>query len=131
MAQAFFEANPQEETAYVGLDARMDEIFWGVYQRNAEGFAVLLGEEAVIPASMVESINQTGVGIGSAWAVYGDVLLARLSGSVNRYESGHLPTARAIAQLGVRGFELGLAVSVEQAMPVYLRNKVAKKTIER
>ncbi|MFZ2724893.1 MAG: tRNA (adenosine(37)-N6)-threonylcarbamoyltransferase complex dimerization subunit type 1 TsaB [Methylococcaceae bacterium] len=131
MAQAFFEANPQEETAYVGLDARMDEIFWGVYQRDAEGFAVLLGEEAVLPASMVESINKIGAGIGSAWAVYGDVLLARLSGWVNRYESNHLPTARAIAELGVRGVDLGLAVPVEQAMPVYLRNKVAKKTAER
>ena len=97
----------------------------------AEGFAVLLGEEAVIPATSVESIDKTGVGIGSAWAVYGDVLLARLSGWVNRYEINHLPSARAIAELGVRGVDLGLAVSVEQAMPVYLRNKVAKKTAER
>jgi tRNA threonylcarbamoyladenosine biosynthesis protein TsaB len=42
-----------------------------------------------------------------------------------------LPRAGAIARLGAHGFEQGLAVDVEQAMPVYLRDKVAKKESER
>lgn len=125
IAQTFFSNNAEETVAYVALDARLDEIFWAVYQRNAEGFAELIGEEAVMAASLVRGVNKSGVGIGSAWAVYNEVLMTRLSGQVSRYETHHLPTARAIAQLGRRGFALGLAV--EQAMPVYLRNKVAKK----
>jgi len=36
-----------------------------------------------------------------------------------------------IARLGSRGFKQGLAVPVEEAMPVYLRDKVAKKESER
>ena len=31
----------------------------------------------------------------------------------------------------LEGFEQGMAVAVEQAMPVYLRDKVAKKESER
>jgi tRNA threonylcarbamoyladenosine biosynthesis protein TsaB len=57
--------------------------------------------------------------------------MIRLAGRVSYCEIDNLPRAAAIARLGARGFEQGLAVAVEQAMPVYLRNKVAKKESER
>ena len=57
--------------------------------------------------------------------------MTRLAGRVSYCEIDNLPRAGAIARLGVRGFEQGLAVAVEQAMPVYLRDKVAKKESER
>ena len=57
--------------------------------------------------------------------------MARLGEFVNDYKADRLPRAGAIARLGARGFELGMAVAVEQAMPVYLRDKVAKKESER
>ena len=62
--------------------------------------------------------------------VYKDDLLSRLNGFVDRYEAHHLPRASAIVRLGVRDFERGLAVPVEQAMPVYLRYKVAQNGVE-
>ncbi|MDD1609039.1 MAG: tRNA (adenosine(37)-N6)-threonylcarbamoyltransferase complex dimerization subunit type 1 TsaB, partial [Methylococcaceae bacterium] len=71
------------------------------------------------------------VGIGSGWGVYADELMARLAGRVSHYETDNLPRAALIARLGVRGFEQGLAVPVELAMPVYLRDKVAKTEAER
>lgn len=130
LAQDFFDQT-QENLAFVAMDARMDEIYWGVYQRNADGYAELVGKEAVIPANNIEIPNVSGVGIGSGWKVYHQELLTRLSHCVIRYESDSLPRARAIARLGVEGFKQGLAVAVEQAMPVYLRDKVAKKESER
>ena len=57
--------------------------------------------------------------------------MTRLAGRVSYCENDNLPRAGAIARLGVRGFKLGLAVAVELAMPVYLRDKVAKKEAER
>ena len=42
-----------------------------------------------------------------------------------------LPRAALIARLGGQGFTQGLAVPVELAMPVYLRDKVAKTEAER
>ncbi|UOA07257.1 tRNA (adenosine(37)-N6)-threonylcarbamoyltransferase complex dimerization subunit type 1 TsaB [Methylobacter sp. S3L5C] len=144
IAQDFFDKNndkPQIESlkiastscniAFTAMDARMGEIFWGVYQCNEQGFAELIGKEAVTPAVDVEFPNLIGIGVGSGWGVYHDALIGRLAGRVSYCESDNLPRAGAIARLGVKAFEQGLAVAVEQAMPVYLRDKVAKKESER
>ncbi|MCX7066904.1 MAG: tRNA (adenosine(37)-N6)-threonylcarbamoyltransferase complex dimerization subunit type 1 TsaB [Methylococcales bacterium] len=131
MAQDFFDRSDYS-FAFTAMDARMEEIFWGVYQRNALGFAELIGNEAVIPAELVDCpIADSGVGIGSAWGIYADKLISRLAGRVSHYESDNLPRAALIARLGVQGFTQGLAVPVELAMPVYLRDKVAKTEAER
>jgi tRNA threonylcarbamoyladenosine biosynthesis protein TsaB len=131
LAQDFFKNNDQDVVAYVAMDARMDEIFWGVYRCDNKGYAGLVGHEAVTPAKLVEFPELTGVGIGSGWGVYPQELMSRLHGWVNRYEADRLPRAGAIAELGARGFDLDLAVAVELAMPVYLRDKVARKESER
>lgn len=132
MAQDFFDRT-DNTTAFVAMDARMEEIFWGVYQRDVSGFAELVGEEAVIAADLVDCpVVDSGVGIGSAWGVYADKLINRLTaGQVSHYESDVLPRAALIARLGAHGFAQGLAVPVELAMPVYLRDKVAKTEAER
>lgn len=129
VAQDFFDHNP-ENLAFVAMDARMNEIYWGVYQRNGSGYAELLGKEAVLAASDIAFPDVSGVGIGTGWPLYHQELLARLSHRVTRYETDNLPRARAVARLGVQGFIQGFAVPVEMAMPVYLRDKVAKKTSE-
>lgn len=130
VAQDFFDHN-DETLAFVAMDARMNEIYWGVYQQNTSGFAELLGKEAVLPVSEIEFPDVSGVGIGSGWKIYNQELLTHLSHHVVRYEVDNLPRARAIARLGDEGFKQGLAVAVEHAMPVYLRDKVAKKESER
>ena len=119
------------KVAFTAMDARMGEIFWGVYQRNEKGFAELIGKEAVTPATEVEFPDLAGVGVGSGWGVYNQALMTRLANRVSSCDIGLLPRAGAIARLGVRGFEMGKAVAVELAMPVYLRDKVAKKESER
>ena len=117
--------------AFTAMDARMGEIFWGVYQRNAQGFAELVGKEAVTLAAEVEFPDLIGTGIGSGWGVYGEELRLRLAGLVSTCQIDNLSRAGAIARLGAQGFKQGLAVDVELAMPVYLRDKVAKKESER
>jgi tRNA threonylcarbamoyladenosine biosynthesis protein TsaB len=135
IAQDFFDNSKNElspaNIAFTAMDARMSEIYWGVYQRDALGFAELLGREAVIPAKLIEFPEIKGVGVGSGWGVYKEMLMTRLSGLVSHCETDFLPRARSIARLGAYGFNQGLAVSVEDAMPVYLRDRVAKKESER
>lgn len=130
MAQDHF-VRSNEDMVFAGMDARMDEVFWGVYRRNDQGYAELLGEESVGPADEVSFPKRKGCGIGSAWKTYREVLSVRLKGCLVDIESDRLPKASAIALLGARGFVLNQAVPVEQAMPVYLRDKVAKKESER
>jgi tRNA threonylcarbamoyladenosine biosynthesis protein TsaB len=144
IAQDFFDKNNDKATAgrlkaelsafnvaFTAMDARMGEIFWGVYQRDEQGFAELIGKESVTPAADIEFPDLIGVGVGSGWGVYKQELMMRWAGRVSYCEIDNLPRAGAIARLGVRGFKQGLAVAVEQAMPVYLRDKVAKKESER
>jgi len=133
IAQDYFDSNDnmEQHTAFTAMDARMGEIFWGVYNRDQFGYAALIGKEVVTLADDIAFPDLTGIGLGSGWGVYEEKLMLRLAGKVKHYEVDVRPRARAIARLGARGFELGLAVEVELAMPVYLRDKVAKTEAER
>jgi tRNA threonylcarbamoyladenosine biosynthesis protein TsaB len=132
VAQAFFDRNGDRcGTAFTAMDARMGEIYFAVYRRNASGFAELIGEEKVTPAEAIVFPDVSGAGIGTGWEAYRDVLADRLAGRVDLIETDNLPRAGAVARLGARGYTQGLAVDVEDAQPVYLRNKVAKKESER
>lgn len=130
IAQDFFKRQ-ECDVAFTAMDARMNEIFWGVYRRNTLGLAELLGDEAVTPAGEVLFPALAGAGVGSGWAVHGEILQSRLGSYVQTIESEVWPRAACVAQLGAYAFASGLAVPVEQAMPVYLRDKVAKKQSER
>jgi len=131
IAQDFFNRNECIDVSFTAMDARMDEIFWGVYRRNELGLAALIGEEAVTPARAALFPQLQGYGVGSGWAAHGDVLGARLGTCIQGVESEVWPRAACVAQLGACDFGNGLRVPVEQAMPVYLRDKVAKKQSER
>ncbi|PKM13134.1 MAG: tRNA (adenosine(37)-N6)-threonylcarbamoyltransferase complex dimerization subunit type 1 TsaB [Gammaproteobacteria bacterium HGW-Gammaproteobacteria-3] len=130
LAQDYFDR--QTDTfVFSAMDARMNEVFWGVYRKNSRGFAQLMGQESVGSAASVAFEAVHGAGVGTGWRVYREVLSARLDGWVTEYESENLPRAGAIAVLGAEYFAAGLQVPVEQAQPVYLRDKVAKKESER
>jgi tRNA threonylcarbamoyladenosine biosynthesis protein TsaB len=131
IAQDFFNLHPAEPLAFTAMDARMGEIFWGVYRRNAVGLAELVGDEAVTPASAVIFPDISGYGVGTGWAVYQQQLEERLGPLVQGVVSNIWPRAACVAQLGAYGFANGQAVDVAQAMPVYLRDKVAKTQLER
>jgi tRNA threonylcarbamoyladenosine biosynthesis protein TsaB len=130
LAQDFFNHNPKT-LAFTGMDARMGEIFWGVYEKNSQGFAEILGAEAVTPANEIIFPQRAGVGVGSAWEVYQAELVNKLGTLLLHYQPDKLPQAAAIAQLGVFGLEHNQGVAAEHAIPVYLRDKVAKKESER
>ena len=131
IAQDFFDNHP-EDVAFTALDARMNELFWGVYQRNSQGFATLLGNEAVLPASEIVFPSINGVGLGSGWLAYKSSLMTQSGGHVLHCLTDEIwPKAKALVHLAAYHFQQGLAVSIEEALPVYLRDKVAKTEQER
>jgi tRNA threonylcarbamoyladenosine biosynthesis protein TsaB len=127
MAQEAF-AETAWDFAFPCIDARMDEVYWGVYRRNACGLAELDGEEAVTDAGAVVFPDAaTGLGIGSGFGTYETVLRERLGGRVAGIAPDRFPRAAWIAKLGAEVFRQGGCVIAEEAQPVYLRDKVAKK----
>lgn len=131
IAQDHFNRHPHSQLSFTAMDARMDEIFWGCYGRSELGLAELLGEEVVTPADAVEFPAKTGFGVGSGWGVYTEVLSEKLKPYLQGVEAEVWPSAVCIAQLAALMVANGQTVAVEQAMPVYLRDKVAKKQSER
>ncbi len=128
LAQEAF-AETDDDFAFPCIDARMGEVYWGVYRKDVSGFAQLVGAEAVAPAVSVPYPDKCrGVGIGSGWTTYDSMLCERLGeGRVVGVLADRFPRAGWVARLGAEIFRRGGCVSAEAAQPVYLRDKVAKK----
>lgn len=111
------------------IDARMEEIYWAAYGRNAQNEPVPLVEEQVASATnlAVPETAEDWYGIGSGWASYEAVLRAQFGDRLVGVDPTALPHAAQIAQLAARDFAAGKAVAAEQALPVYLRNQVAQR----
>ncbi len=111
------------------IDARMGEVYWAVYRKGDKGFAELVGTEVVVAAESVPFPDKAmGSGIGSGWATYDSALRRRLGeGRVAGVLAARFPRAGWVARLGAEIFRQGECVTAEEAQPVYLRDKVAKK----
>jgi tRNA threonylcarbamoyladenosine biosynthesis protein TsaB len=66
------------------------------------------------------------VGVGSGWATYAENLKAELGKMVQDYQGERYPQASAMIPLALAAFQEGKIVSAEEALPVYLRNKVVQ-----
>ena len=118
----------ESDKVLAAIDARMDEVYWGVYQRNSTGQMVLCGEEAVLPPGQVPLPEGDGwFGVGTGWGSYSTVLAKRCGDQLTGWNGEALPHAADVAELGIAGFNAGEATSAEQAIPVYLRDQVAWK----
>jgi len=112
------------ETILALIDARMGEIYAGSFRRGGGGLVEAISEETVGLASELV-LPRAGCIVGSGWIAYADVLAARLPAAPRLVDGARYPQARAIALLAATRFAAGHGVAPEQALPVYLRDKVA------
>ena len=114
------------EIVLVCNDARMGEVYWGVFQRGADGAVTALCDEAVSRPEVV------GVSAPGAMHVAGNALprypalAERLRAAGLQLHEGVYPRADAVARLGEIELASGRGVPAEQALPVYVRDDVAK-----
>jgi len=115
------------------LDARMEEVYWGAYEKDEDGLARAVGEELVCPPGRVPvPAGGEYYGVGSGWKTYGESLREHTGpGNLLGVEEDRFPDARYVLPLALDRFRRGDAVPVEQAQPVYLRDNVAKKAVSR
>jgi tRNA threonylcarbamoyladenosine biosynthesis protein TsaB len=116
------------------LDARMDEVYSAAYHwEPVPGVSHGRWQEAAPlqvgpPEKLQMPDGRVVLQAGNAFAAYGERLPPCVSGGL-RCEA--LPTAAALLRLAPALWAQGLAVSAEQAMPLYIRDKVAHTTAER
>lgn len=106
------------------LDARMDEVYAAHYEFNRGLWMQIGGYSLTRPQDLACAADCTLA--GNVFAVYGERLPHAL---VTRLEA--LPTAAALLRLAPALLAAGAAVPPEQALPIYIRDKVAKTTMER
>jgi tRNA threonylcarbamoyladenosine biosynthesis protein TsaB len=125
MAQGCYAASGARDVLAV-LDARMGEVYWAQY-RYANGdwetvtAPTLSAAEQVVP---VGEVTACGNGLQAYAAAFAGRVFADEQPLI-------MPSAREIAVLGRAIFSNGGAVPLEQAQPLYLRNKIAFTTAER
>ncbi len=113
------------------LDARMDELYAASYSFDSGLWTNDKGYSLIKPENLVCS-SGTGAGLaavilaGNVFAAYGARLPVHLTRRINA-----LPTAAALLRLAPALLAAGHAVPAAQALPTYIRDKVAQTTQER
>jgi tRNA threonylcarbamoyladenosine biosynthesis protein TsaB len=102
------------------LDARMDEMYAATYDYADGAWTEVQGSHLVRP----EAFAAEHAVAGNVFTVYGE----RLGGLTGITA---LPTAAAMLRLAPALMAAGKAVPADQALPSYIRDKVAKTTAER
>jgi len=107
------------------IDARMKEIYWGTFVLDQKNIMQCEGEERVcVPTAVNLSGDGQWYGVGSGWATYQDKLIAKLGNIISDFHGEKYPQASAIIPLALAAFQAGQIVNAEEALPIYLRNKV-------
>lgn len=126
MALGFYRKNPEVDLPLlVALDARMDEVYWGLYQREISGVTFCSEEAVMHPEALARNgeiarLNGEFAGIGPGWHYPAMQAL----GAKSRELDVH-PQAEDMALIAADLFAEGKVVSALEAQPVYLRDSVS------
>jgi tRNA threonylcarbamoyladenosine biosynthesis protein TsaB len=113
------------------LDARMREVYVAAYAREGDRWREIVPPAVGPPDGVVRPIilaDADWAGAGNGYAAY-PALRSRLA--LERVDVEVHPTARAIGELAVARFDAGEGVAAADALPLYVRHRVALTTAER
>ncbi len=113
------------------LDARMGEVYHAAYERRGDGWHEVHAPGLYKPAAVPALPAGKWTACGGGFAAFRDELSARYAGSIERVIDGVIPHAHEIAVLGARQFLRGDTLDAAEALPLYVRNKVALRVDER
>lgn len=128
--EALAEASGKEKVI-AALDARMGEIYHAAYEKRGGAWAAASEPRLCKPEDAPQILGNDWFGAGSGFAMHGQILNERYAGQLQGTDGAAVPQAAAIAALGAAQFAQGKGVDAAEALPLYLRDKVALKTSER
>lgn len=124
------------------IDARMGELYVGAFEADAEGLPVLQGLERLLPISeapralLADIIFAAGraasppTGAGTGFAATDGAWWMPISERFRHVDPTALPSAAAVARIGLRDFRAGQGMPADRLEPTYLRDKVALTSAE-
>ena len=128
LAQSAFRAHGRTRVLAC-LDARMREVYVAAYRRDADRWTVESAPAVLHPAEVVAPADPAAwFGAGEGYSAYAD-LAARLG--LGACDASLVPDARSIAELALPRLAAGETVAAADALPLYVRHRVALTTAER
>ena len=109
------------------LDARMNEVYAAAYRRNGEAWEIVFPPGLYAPAALPQLPSAEWTGCGAGFAAYPDALRSL----VVHVQPDVVPHAREVAILAAVAYARGGGKPAEEALPLYLRDKVALTMEER
>ncbi len=103
----------------VALDARMGEVYWGVYE-NAK-----LQSEVLKKPNAVTKLSADFIGVGTGWGVYQSELLKQTK--VSKFKADFYPQAQNLIELYLRKNN---TFNNKLPLPKYLRNNIVQKSLK-
>nr|WP_315597008.1 tRNA (adenosine(37)-N6)-threonylcarbamoyltransferase complex dimerization subunit type 1 TsaB [uncultured Cupriavidus sp.] len=129
-ARAGTPALPPGTSVLVALDARMDQAYAATFRWDAAA-----GEWLMDVAMHVDAPEAIAAPEGDFWlagnaaTVFGERLA--VAARAARVIPEAMPDARAMVTIGLRALARGETVNAADAMPIYVRDKVAQTIVER
>ena len=120
LAQAAYQQINSKQVI-AGWDARMNSIYWGVYQADARRIMQgITGDHVDYPKDIQFSKGKM-IGVGNAWSIY----RSSLPSDFQFIKEDIYPDATSVALIAQQKFKQGDVLPPEKAEPTYIREKVA------
>ena len=125
--------HPHRTDFLICLDARMNEVYWGHYQKTATTVELIVPESVIKPAHVKLPISQDNhfIAAGNGWSAYPEMQELLRSNNTLQSIENLPPSANYICQLAATKFLAGEMIAPEMAQPIYIRDKVADTIKER
>ena len=107
------------------FDARMKEIYWGLYRKNKLNIMEAIKKEKVcLPNNISTPSSGEWFGAGSGWKLYSDEIKSKFKCKIIDFDYNAYPHAKDIIKIAIPLYLDGKVMSAELVSPVYLRDKV-------
>ena len=125
LAQQYSKENNYIATA---IDARMNEIYWGLYKKsNKNIMKAIIKEKVCLPQNITSPSKNNWLGVGSGWQNYSEEIKSKFKSNIIGIKNDTYPDAKSILELAKIDYQESKFISPEKASPVYLRDNVATK----
>lgn len=119
LAQAAYQQTYSKQVI-AGWDARMNSIYWGVYQVDARRIMQEITGDHVDYPKDIQFPKGKKIGVGNAWSVY----RSSLPPDFQFIQKDIYPDATSVALIAQQKFKQGDVLPPEKAEPTYIREKV-------
>lgn len=125
VAQTAFEKTGAKKVA-AGWDARMNEIYWGVYAVDDNNqMQPVIEDQLSRPASI--NVPAEATLAGNAWSVYADKMSPDIRALL--YEENIYPEAKIMLSIAREKYDNGETVAADVVRPHYIREKVTQSNL--